>query len=49
MDFVRTLNVNSKLSTDDSTYQTQEQVVQIDKINDQRFSSHHDYRINDQL
>ena len=48
-DFVRTLGVHSKLSTDDSIYQAQEQVAQIGETNDQRFPSHHDYRINDQL
>ena len=37
------------MNIDDSIFQTQEQIAQIDEINDQRFSSHHDYRINDQL
>ena len=48
-DSVRTLGVHSKLSTDDSIYQAQEQVAQIGETNDQRFPSHHDYSINDQL
>ena len=48
-DSVRNLGVNSKLSTNVSFYQAQGQIDQIDETNDQRFPSHHDYRINDQL